>query len=144
MATPIPSHHSMVEKIDYGSELVPAPLFPDIRDVATPNFVRRRRCERSKNHIRDIRPLHRCLLVGMRAGLLADQFHLGRNGTTLLALQTPLYGAIPVLNGCPDLEGYYIFNQPTNSQFFQEAREQFHLYRVFQLGGRPAPVQPLG
>ena len=72
----MPSPPRVEQKIDYSCQIVPATLSPNIRDVTTPDLIRRGHGESTIQHVRDIQPLRRCLLVGMRTGLLADQFHL--------------------------------------------------------------------
>lgn len=71
-----PAHYATGKKIDHSCHVVPATLCPDIRDISATDFIRCRHVERPLQYVRDIRPLHRSLFVGMRTGLLADQLHL--------------------------------------------------------------------
>jgi len=63
MKTPSPLHGG--RKDQSRSQIVPATLSPGIGDVAALDLIRRRHCEFPIQHVRDVRPLHRRLLVGV-------------------------------------------------------------------------------
>jgi len=65
---------------------VPPTFGPNVRDVTALNLVGGRHAEPSIKHVRDIRPLHGRLFIGMGTRLFADQVYLSHQ---LAYLESP-------------------------------------------------------
>ncbi len=68
-----PANNPAREQVEYGGQIMPTTLRPDILDVTTPDLIAHANLEFTIEMVRDIDSLNRGLLVGIAPRLLADQ-----------------------------------------------------------------------
>ncbi len=71
-----PANHPTRVQIQRRGQIMPTTLRPNVGDVAAPHLVRALDSEIAVQSIRDIRALNCCLLICVRARLLADEAQL--------------------------------------------------------------------